>query len=388
MKKYKFGILLAATSDSHFTLGTMIVNLKDKMQDYIEVFYVISNELSLEYKQSICKVAGNSAVVFLKFTYEDFINNLKNSSQTPIKLHSNNSFLNRWTYMAYACFEAFKYLEECECIVYLDFDILVLKPFEEFANLRNKGYVLAARKGKTSIKHTLKAYKGEFAQECVYQTPIIVFNDTLKNPLKYYHFIYSFSTENPLNINDQGVFSLLCFKEKLLVFDLKNKYTGSVCWIKNDNPSMIHAYGKNNRFWNNELCNRIWKEWNEYYRIWLDNGGGKYQGGITTKTTYGYERIRLHLEYKLGYAMIECSKNLQGYLKFIFVVVNIIKQHKQALREYKAKVKAHKHLSLPTLKTYQDYAIALQEKQSIPYRLGSILEFLNSFSKLELFIAK
>lgn len=43
MQKYKFGILLAATKDSAFTIGTLLLNILDKMPNQIDVFYIVQD---------------------------------------------------------------------------------------------------------------------------------------------------------------------------------------------------------------------------------------------------------------------------------------------------------------------------------------------------------
>ncbi|WP_298496330.1 MULTISPECIES: hypothetical protein [Helicobacter] len=43
MQKYKFGILLAATKDSAFTIGTLLLNILHKMPNQIDVFYIVQD---------------------------------------------------------------------------------------------------------------------------------------------------------------------------------------------------------------------------------------------------------------------------------------------------------------------------------------------------------
>ncbi|WP_300826858.1 hypothetical protein [Helicobacter sp. UBA3407] len=43
MQKYKFGILLAATKDSAFTIGTLLLNILHKIPNQIDVFYMLKN---------------------------------------------------------------------------------------------------------------------------------------------------------------------------------------------------------------------------------------------------------------------------------------------------------------------------------------------------------
>lgn len=144
-------------------------------------------------------------------------------------------------------------------------------------------------------------------------------------------------------------------------------------WRLNCNPVLIHAYGKKNRFWNNRLCNQIWKQWNFYYEQWLKAGGSLNAKGFIARTTYGYERVRYHLSYKLGYAIIKNYKSFRGCLKLPFILIVIALKHKREAKFYKCIIQKEPHLKLPPLSSYEDYKSVIQEKQTFSYRLGSAL---------------
>ncbi|WP_416826452.1 glycosyl transferase [Helicobacter ganmani] len=369
MKKYPLGILLCATCDSAFVIGALLANIKAKCADKVDIFYLIHDGFSESDKKALKQIAGTSEVKFETFTKEDFITKLNTYRKTPINLR-NDSFLNRWTHMVYACFEGLKYLQECECVIYLDFDILLLHEIGHLKHLMGD-YVLAANRGKNKLKASLPSAPQEFANLEIYRTRIIVFNDTLESPLECYDFIYSQSAKHALN--DQAIFSLLIFEKKLKTKVLDNRYCGSVLWRKNQNPILIHAYGSKNRFWNNRLCNQIWQEWNLYYKQWLDASGSPNTKGFIANTTYGYERIRYHLSYKLGYAIIQNYKTLWGCLKLPFILAFIALKHRQEARFYAHIIAKSPHLKLPPLKSYDDYKSAIYEKQTFSYRLGASL---------------
>lgn len=211
MKKYPLGILLCATCDSAFVIGALLTNIKAKCADKVDIFYLIHDGFSKSDKKALKQIAGTSEVKFETFTKEDFITKLNTYRKTPINLR-NDSFLNRWTHMVYACFEGLKYPQECECVIYLDFDILLLHEIGHLKHLMGD-YVLAANRGKNKLKASLPSAPQEFANLEIYRTGIIVFNDTLESPLECYDFIYSQSAKHALN--DQAIFSLLIFEKKI-----------------------------------------------------------------------------------------------------------------------------------------------------------------------------
>lgn len=84
-------------------------------------------------------------------------------------------------------------------------------------------------------------------------------------------------------------------------------------------------------------------------------------------------RIRSHLSYKLGQAMIINSKFLLGYVRMPFVLSYIKDKHKQEQKIYQEKIKKDPSLKLPPLENYPDYKEALKEKECLTYKLGEAL---------------
>lgn len=84
-------------------------------------------------------------------------------------------------------------------------------------------------------------------------------------------------------------------------------------------------------------------------------------------------RIRSHLCYKLGQAMIENSRSILGYIRIPYVLSYIMDKHKFEQKAYKAKIKENPNLALPPLETYSDYNEALKLKNSFTYKIGEAL---------------
>ncbi|EGK8087451.1 hypothetical protein IO402_000608 [Campylobacter lari] len=200
--KHKLGILLAATKNSSFTIGTLLINIMDVMGEKVDVFYILHDGFSLNDQNIMQNIVKNKIIKFAPFTQEDFLTTL-GKNQNDI---NNLFFLKRWTHMAFARFEAFKFLDECESIIYLDFDVLLLKSIDELSKLRTKKYHFGARLGKTLLQTALPLEK-KYPSKRVYQTGILVFNDLIPNPLKCYQFIYNYLSQNTKNWQDQGIFS-------------------------------------------------------------------------------------------------------------------------------------------------------------------------------------
>lgn len=281
MKKYQFGIILAATQDSAFSIGTLLLNIQHKMQN-IDVFYICNDGFSQNDKKIMQKIVNNGGgqIVFIDFTFDDFSANVK--QYNPKATIEKTQILSRYTHMTYARFEALKFLGECEVIVYLDFDMLLLKSIEELAHIGN--FDMACFKGSATLSEGLGKLCPQHLQEFKnYSAGIIVFNNS--DLIGMRAFIYKFIAEHyedyfhEVKLGDQALLNLYLFENKLTIKELDDKYYGNISWIKSQNASIIHAWGMHNRFWNNRLCALAWQQWWIYYRQWLELGGSSYNGG-------------------------------------------------------------------------------------------------------------
>ncbi|EAI9065596.1 glycosyl transferase [Campylobacter lari] len=369
--KHKLGILLAATKNSSFTIGTLLINIMDVMGKKVDVFYILHDGFSLNDQNIMQKIVKNKTINFISFTQEDFLTTL-GKNQNDI---NNLFFLKRWTHMAFARFEAFKFLDECESIIYLDFDVLLLKSIDELSKLRTKKYHFGARLGKTLLQTALPLEK-KYPNKRVYQTGILVFNDLIPNPLKCYQFIYNYLSQNTKNWQDQGIFSLMIYEKHFKVKDLKDKYTGSTHYLTNlaQKASVVHACGTNSRFWNSKFCNQTWPKWQEYYEKWLKLGGSRYIGSFYKDNKQSIQRTRYHLSYKLGYAFIQCTKNKKKIPFLPFVLLKIYYTHKKLAKQYQKELRTKPYLKLPPLSNYDDYkSEGIKNQNTYSYKIGQAL---------------
>lgn len=370
MARFKKGILLAATKDSAFVLGSLLVNITEKMP-CVNVFYIVHDGFSEADKKAMEKIAslGGGICKFHFFDEQIFLEKLKKFDTKLNSLKQNQAFLQRYTFMAYAMFEALLFLQECESILYLDFDVLLLKNIEELFDYKN----LSAHEGKIRLHEALLNYTGEFKDKSIVRTGTVLFGKNLANQaLKLYDFIYESSVKYGF-LNDQIAFSLLVYHFKLRFKEIDRKlYVGEVFYRKNRNAKLIHADGKNNRFWNNALTHRLFPQWQACYETWLKYGGSAYLQGFKAKTTYSKQRVRWHLSYKLGYAMIQASKSFKALCYLPFKLIYISLYHKIEQKLYLKELKTKPYLKLPALKDYEDYELgAKKEFQSLSYKLGS-----------------
>ena len=97
--------------------------------------------------------------------------------------------------------------------------------------------------------------------------------------------------------------------------------------------SFIHAWGQNNRFWNNKLCTLAWPSWKVYYQNWLNLDGSAYEKGFVSflevpesggEVFWYFERVvlakrisQIKLDNQEMIIDIDFGKKVKFYLAFI-----------------------------------------------------------------------
>lgn len=98
------------------------------------------------------------------------------------------------------------------------------------------------------------------------------------------------------------------------------------------------------------------------------------------------ERVHRHLAYKLGIAIIVCSKSLLGYARMPFVLYHIKAQHKFEQEKFQKALLKNPTLKLLPLESYADYENALKEQRCYTYKLGlAMMEAHRNFLREGLF---
>lgn len=92
-------------------------------------------------------------------------------------------------------------------------------------------------------------------------------------------------------------------------------------------------------------------------------------------------RIKSHLSFRLGNAMVLNSKSLWGMIRLPYVLSYINASYKQEQRQYQEKIAKDPTLKLPPLESYADYQEALKIKNYTSYKLGEGLMVANRAGK-------
>ncbi|MFX3627503.1 hypothetical protein ACD574_02865 [Campylobacter sp. LH-2024] len=120
------------------------------------------------------------------------------------------------------------------------------------------------------------------------------------------------------------------------------------------------------------MC-RIYKDKNKISFSRLNFYESKNKEKSASKLFGAPARVKKHLAYKLGQAMIENSKNILGYIRMPFVLMKIYTRYKKEQKTYRILINVNSNLLLPKLKEYADYKEALKLKEHLSYKLGEAL---------------
>ncbi|MDY3114139.1 MAG: hypothetical protein SOW25_07440 [Helicobacter sp.] len=83
-------------------------------------------------------------------------------------------------------------------------------------------------------------------------------------------------------------------------------------------------------------------------------------------------RVKNHLAYKLGVAIIDNSKSLFGFVRLPFVLSYIAEKHKAESQIYKDKIATNPTLKLPMLESLKNYKEGLKVKEHLSYKIGEL----------------
>lgn len=85
------------------------------------------------------------------------------------------------------------------------------------------------------------------------------------------------------------------------------------------------------------------------------------------------DRIKNQLAYKFGFAILECKKKRKGYIKLLYQLYTIKKEHSLQIKIYKQTVKVFPQLTYPKLKDCKDYEDSVRYTFHLSYMIGNVL---------------
>lgn len=277
--KKKTALVLGATSNLMFALGTFLTNLKEVSPHFADEVLILYDESAGVKKSDIVAMNKLFPTKFIEF-------------DLPIDSKEKNSQLfGHFSKMVFSKYETLKFLKKYKTVVWLDYDMILLSDISEILKPAESGakMLLEPNKSARSFYKPIDEYNMDTWGMC---GSIIIFQDHLKDYMKMYKFCYKSLEKyiNNLYLGEQGIFDIM-LQEFNLMPEILNHDTYTLHpndFSKNQHAKILHCYGVP-KFWNG-LENEVWQK---NYKAWLKLGGSK--NPYIQKTPNLWQKIKLRL---------------------------------------------------------------------------------------------
>lgn len=267
MKK-NTAIVLGATSNMSFAIGTFLINLKKYCKDFADVI-IYHEGISKRDQRIIKKIIP---VRFIKFDIDISLDNMDNYTR------------NRFTKLVFFKYACLKLLSQYKNVIITDYDIILLSDISDLIKTQNKDTQCKTMHSDADFLKTV--YKNGNFEEAILNEDsfyysrdtypmgggLMVIYDTIKNYDEMYDYCVMKTNEyiKYLVLPEQAIMSIMLedFKIKREEIDV-SVYVVHPRDLKDcPNAKILHAYG-DDKFWD-RLQNDTW---DKNYKEWIDMGG-------------------------------------------------------------------------------------------------------------------
>ncbi|EGC77166.1 hypothetical protein HMPREF9353_01515 [Treponema denticola F0402] len=269
MKK-KTAIVTGGTSNDVPAMACLVMNIKDTNPNLADEVVILHDGISEKDQQLINGIFPTRFIL-----YESPFDEVTDFGDVVTKYFSP---------MVFCKYECFKLLDDYECVIWTDYDVVIVDDLSELKvksesgieiMISTDGHIYDAFQGNYSDLEFLKKY--DLEREGLCMSLFIVYNN-----LAGYEYLYKWSVEYTkklaqyLLLPEQAVINLL-----LQEFDIKAGVKKIIDKFYSVHPSdffkssavkIIHAYGQP-KFWNG-LHNKTWEK---NYTQWIKMGGTPYE---------------------------------------------------------------------------------------------------------------
>ena len=267
MKK-KAAIVTGGTANDVPAMACLVMNIKDTNPNLADEVVIYHDGISKKDQRLINEIFPTRFIL-----YESPFADVKDFGSVVT---------NYFSPMVFRKYECFKLLDEYECVVWTDYDVVILQDLSELKIRVANGIRMDISKG----SHVLESFRGNVDQllneydlstEGVSMGIFCLF-DNLANSKLIYEFCIKTTKKlsSYLFLPEQAIINLMIQKFALELRTnnlLGKKYTAHPIHDKHvQNIKIFHAYGQP-KFWNG-LYNGIWEK---NYRKWIKMGGTPYE---------------------------------------------------------------------------------------------------------------
>lgn len=259
-------IVTGGSSNQFPAMAVLALNIADICPDIADELIFFHDNIPLEEQKKVQQIFPTR---FIQYT-SPF------SSNTGFQ-DNVTSYFSPFVFCKYECF---KLLNEYDCVIWTDYDIIIYKDISEIAKKKKcyakfpESSILASKFEKQLfINHANDAKKMNLFQNGV-ATPLFVLYKSFPNYNKFYQELIEYTSKyaDSLYLPEEAIFSLL-FQKKHINFDKIDKRiyvtTPDILNGNENKMKIFHACGQP-KFWNG----RYNEKWEQYHKIWVNNYKG------------------------------------------------------------------------------------------------------------------
>lgn len=255
-------ICMSVTSDLEFAAGVTIRNFVALHGSEGFEFYIFSDKKLHGLEKALSSI---------------------NCSINTVEYDAPIEFVSLWSSRAIAYFsplvlakfEAFNLLEYHDSVVWLDYDIVILKPLTEVLDQEDFDFAFMKSGQPASNGFLITPTEFRGGEEGMSAGLLVVrrsFPDFSGAASRLYEIFLSQATN--VVYPEQAVFDLFIRESSYKYLKLDGSIYSAYPGLEDERTAIIHSWGYP-KFWNG-LDN---EKWNQYYKEWLSMGGSRYNHG-------------------------------------------------------------------------------------------------------------
>lgn len=290
MKKEN-AIVFIVNREYLFALSAMLINLQSNNTNTYDDIVVYSDNLSEVEQEKLRSIESN--IKFINYSLENWINDHKNI-QTP----QAQSFLEKYTHLAWSKYKVFEQLEFYQKILFLDLDMLIKKDIIDLFSI-NTG--IAWRSGqnfhgkfgnKKNLIEKISSVPMHYPSPnggLLYATDTINFKKFCKDARDFtVQFLDYFASGL-----DELAIAWSAFKNEIPIHELNESEYNTLPSQYNTNTKILHFMGEE-KLWNNELLQTVFPEWINFHHKTVT------QTGFDSKKVIIHEKLGNNIRRKLN----------------------------------------------------------------------------------------
>jgi lipopolysaccharide biosynthesis glycosyltransferase len=274
-------LVFGVTANLSFALGSFLIGYIRHNPDWNGFVHVFHNGLSLKDQEVICQIWP--ATTFCLLTTDMIAVRLKGSPELGDAVEHT---IARYSSMYFAKLEMFDLAQVYDQCIWFDVDMVVQRTIPElwtFSDLAWRKVLL-----KTANKHRdiFEGYSDILKEHpvsrpnagliCISKN---LWRDHKINAQTLYDNFIDIISRKQIVTGDEISIMLMASQHKLAVRDLNISYNCPSASRKARSAFVVHSIGPQ-KFWNDGAISAAFPVWREYYDIWIEQGGGAYEGHV------------------------------------------------------------------------------------------------------------